>query len=185
MSEELLGFTRQESSSGRFERAFQDLLARLSNGDIFLFIADRFDESVVLLHYILTQLYHPRVHIDYDDLVYVHLKTQAIKDQQLKAEDEQLLRALQSHDQLLYEHANHAFDRYIASYEQYTNRSFASDVISYQQHRRSILDTCSALMNSSSSSSTSSNHQRSRCQEINHDNKDLIALAWKSKQTAM
>lgn len=112
-SMELTGRRKWESG---FAEAYRRLLTRMLTGRVIVFLADRFDESMVLLKRVLEHQYS-MTKMRWQDMAYKPHKLSRRTAKQIDSEQRAMLWDLQPYDGLLYQLANILLDASIELYD--------------------------------------------------------------------
>ena len=168
-TEELIG---TYSSRTEFLHKFNDTLKRIHSGEQFFLVADRMDESLVVLSRELGW--------DLVDVSYHILKKRPEENDEDKLTDSELhdLDHLQPFDSALFEAANHALDKRI---DFYGVKQFKSWINTLSIHNSMILKRCKNVVAKDFTVAEGVDNMSDNvcCKYFLMDNKELVQLAWR------
>ncbi len=160
--------TSQELAATR-KRLGHELLPAVLQYRLFLIVCDRFDESILVLKWLLR--FQAVAH---SNTSWMYLR-QKVRPNEAPLSDAELqaLDRLQPHDLLLYRAANLALDRYIAFY----GPRFPSDLRRYTHRLEHIQQRCPELSSPASRTATRLHHtedDKLTCSRLQRDNREAI-----------
>lgn len=189
-SEELVGYPK---TSKWFQNEFDNLIKKVYQRKIFLLVADRMDESLLVLGKLLG--------LQMTSLLYVSQKVLASK--QVKANEDMLLDLdnIQPYDLKLYKAANSMLDCYIKDYYHH-HEKFADDLYSFRVANGRVHRFCRKILSMPDNNGSSNNNNNNimnyiiinstiikdknfryteYCKRLYQDNDEAISQIWKWK----
>ena len=161
-TEELTGISGFRSASRhQQEEAFSALVRRVQLGQLVLLVADRFDESLLVLGKMQNWSHR--------QLLYSRLKTQMKPE--IGADVEQRLRELQPWDSALFGLAKHGLDRHVASLFG-SRESFDEELLQFRQQVEETGKMCDG------DEPSQKKIDREFCADLQRDNNAAVTMAW-------